>query len=80
MDKEILKELIKNQIEFLKIYSAFIIGLITGISGILITTIFLYNKIALILLIIGFIFVVYFGLLFITSFVKINTLTKKLKK
>ena len=76
---EAIIEELKNEREFFKIYSFFIIGLITGISGIIISKIYT-DKFVLILLMIGLIFLSAITIMFIITYIKIKKLTKTLKK
>lgn len=80
MDKDIVKEILKNQIDLLKIYSAFIIGLITGIVNFMVKYVENHNKLSLYLIIIGLIFFTFVVIAFIYSFITIIKLTKSLKK
>lgn len=80
MDKETLKEIIKNEIELLKIYSAFIIGLVPGIVHFFIKYLSNYDKLSLYLLLGGLLFLIIVAIAFINSFIKIIKLTKTLKK
>jgi len=80
MDKDIIKEILKNQIDLLKIYSAFIIGLITGIVNFMVKYVDNHDKLSLYLIIIGLIFFTFVVIAFIYSFIRIIKLTKSLKK
>lgn len=76
MNKEIIERKLKAEIELFKIYSLFIIGLITGISSLLLKDKFYDNNIVLILLIIGFVFLIAVTIIFIKYLHQIKILTK----
>ena len=80
MDKEIIDKRIKNEIELIKMYSFFLIGLITGVVNFVIRYIEKDEKFILNLLIIGFAFLSLVIYMFVSSFIRIKKLTKKLKK
>ncbi|MBW8048818.1 MAG: hypothetical protein FVQ77_00460 [Cytophagales bacterium] len=80
MDKEIIDKQIKNEIELVKIKSAFVIGLVTAIVSFVIRYLEKNEKFILILLIASCIFLFFVLILLINSYIKIINLTKKLKK
>ena len=75
MNKEIIERKLRTEIELFKIYSFFLIGLITGISTIVIGKTYT-DKYVFNLLVIGaiFLFVVFFA--FFRSHIRIIKLTK----
>ena len=77
MDKEIIDKKLKAQIDLFKIYSVFLIGLISGITGILLQN-ELNNNIFVTLLIIGFIFFIIVVIIFIRTLFIIYKLINKL--
>jgi len=73
------KERLKAEIELFKIYAIFLIGLITGISTILLKREF-DNTIAMLLLLIGGLFLFGVVIVFIQSYFTIKKLIKFLKQ
>ena len=78
MNKETIDKKVKIELELFKIYSFFLIGLVTGIASILFRNAFYDNKIILIALIIGIVFLIFTGTVGIISYIKIYKFTKKL--
>ncbi|MBW8051684.1 MAG: hypothetical protein FVQ77_15370 [Cytophagales bacterium] len=77
---EALKEELINERDFFKIYSFFIGGLTTGIVSFLLRDDFYSNKIVLILLVIGFIFLIFVSVAFIRTYISIKKITKRIKR
>ncbi len=77
MNKEINQEKIKIRIEIFRIYSFFLIGLITGITSLLLRNNFYKNIIELNLLIVGVIFFIIVIYLFFKSLSNLNKILKR---
>ena len=77
---EIIKEELKAESEQYKIFSFFIIGLVTGVVSLLLRNNFYNDKIVLTLLIIGVAFLVGVVIMFVKSRYKIKRLITTLKK
>jgi len=77
MDKDKIERKVKIEIEFFRIYSFFIFGLVTGIYGIFINGIYKWNYNAFLLLIIGVIFLIFFCIMFLNSYFKLKKLWKQ---
>jgi len=78
MDTEKIEKKIEIEIDLFKMYSVFLIGLITGITTIIFEEQFYQNKIKLIVLILGLLFLTFVIFVFVKSYIKIYKLTKKL--
>ena len=78
-EKEILKKDIEIELELFKIYSLFLVGLITGVAGLLLKN-DNGNPFTKGLLFIGIFFLLSMGIIFLRSFFKIRKLRKQFKK
>ena len=80
MNTEFVKESLKTEIELFKIYSVFVIALVSAIGGILLKDDLNNNDIEITLLIIGSIFLFSVSIIFLRSILKIKKLVKFLNK
>ena len=80
MDKETIKIKLKAELVLFQIYSLFLIGLITGITGLLLKENFYNDKIILTLIYLGCVFLIIVLISFFKSLYQIKKLTKYLKK
>lgn len=80
MNKETIEKLLKIKIDLFKIYSFFLVGLITGVIGFLLKYIRDNESVILTLLIIGSVVLIVVAYVFSKTYLKIIKLIKELKK
>lgn len=76
MDKDKIERKVKIEIEFFRIFSIFIIGLVSGLYGIVFSGIYRINQFSYYALITGTIFLLFFAFLAVYSYIKLNKLKK----
>lgn len=79
MNKDIIEKSLKARLDLFKIYIAIIIILVTGISGIALSYVYVdYTKLYLIT--IGILFLIFISFITVKSYIKIIALIKKLEE